>query len=85
MKAVRKERKVMHSVSLEEAASLLPQLIQEARAGEDVVITENNLPVARLVSTIAGKPKPAITPEQITRIIHCAPIDPDLIVEDMAN
>jgi len=39
----------MHQIPLEEAAIRLPQLIQEAKDGEDVVITQDNQPVARLV------------------------------------
>jgi len=47
----------MHSVSLEEAVNLLPQLIREAREGEDVIITQDNLPVVRLVPTEPTKRK----------------------------
>jgi prevent-host-death family protein len=46
----------MHSVSLEEAVRLLPQLIQEARSGEEVIITQDSLPVVRLVPTTPAKP-----------------------------
>jgi prevent-host-death family protein len=40
----------MTSVTLEEAQSRLPQLIHDLAAGDEVVITENEKPVARLVS-----------------------------------
>ena len=40
----------MSSVTIEEAQASLPRLIHELPAGEEVVITENNRPVARLVT-----------------------------------
>ena len=39
----------MHQVSLEVASTQLPELIQEARQGEEVILTQENLPVARII------------------------------------
>ena len=38
----------MHQVSIQEAASSLPGLIREALQGAEVVITQDNKPVAKL-------------------------------------
>ena len=50
----------MVQITLEEAATRLPELIREANAGEEVVLTENNLPVAKLItlSSPGNEPKP---------------------------
>jgi prevent-host-death family protein len=40
----------MPMVTIQEAQAKLPDLIHKLVPGEDVVITENNLPVAKLVS-----------------------------------
>jgi prevent-host-death family protein len=40
----------MHQVSLEIASTQLQELIQEARQGEEVVLTQDNWPVAKIVS-----------------------------------
>ena len=43
----------MSSVTLEEAQVKLPELIHNLSPGEELVIIENNRPVARLVPTTA--------------------------------
>ncbi len=43
----------MTTISIEEAQAKLPDLIHRLHSGDEVVITENNQPVARLVSTAA--------------------------------
>jgi prevent-host-death family protein len=40
----------MTTVTIQEAQATLPELIHQLAAGEQVVITENNQPVAKLVS-----------------------------------
>jgi prevent-host-death family protein len=40
----------MTQITLEDAGAQLSRLIQVVRMGEEVVITQNSLPVARLVS-----------------------------------
>lgn len=47
----------MTSVTIEEAQARLPELVRRLTADEEVVITENNQPVARLVKST---PKPRI-------------------------
>lgn len=39
----------MYQITLEEAALRLPQLIEETKSGEEIVITQNSIAVARLV------------------------------------
>jgi prevent-host-death family protein len=39
------------NVTIEEAQSKLAKLIDDLRAGDEVIITKNNRPVARLVGT----------------------------------
>jgi prevent-host-death family protein len=47
----------MTLISVQEAQATLPELIHRLTRGEEVVITENDRPVARLVST-ASQPRP---------------------------
>jgi prevent-host-death family protein len=47
----------MATVTLEEAKNTLSELIQRLKPGEEVVITEHDQPVARLVSTIPASAK----------------------------
>ncbi|MCO6455415.1 MAG: type II toxin-antitoxin system prevent-host-death family antitoxin [Pirellulaceae bacterium] len=42
----------MTTVPINEAQVRLVELIHKLNPGEEVIITENNLPVARLVSTV---------------------------------
>ena len=39
----------MHRVTLEEVGSKLSQLIEEANKGEEIVITRDNIAIAKLV------------------------------------
>ena len=48
-------------VTMEEAQAKLPDLIHKLVPGDELVITENNLPVAKLVSE-QPKPKPGLRP-----------------------
>jgi prevent-host-death family protein len=48
---------VMSTVSLPEAQAKLAELIEGLSAGEEVVITRNNLPVARLVPARPRTPR----------------------------
>ena len=40
----------MSTITVEEAQSRLTELIQQLRPGDEVIITENNQPVAKLVA-----------------------------------
>jgi prevent-host-death family protein len=51
----------MAMVTIQEAQAKLPDLIHKLMPGDEVVITENNLPVAKLVSELP-KPKPGLRP-----------------------
>jgi len=51
----------MFIVTIQEAQARLRDLIHKLTPGEEVVITENDQPVARLVSELP-KPKPALRP-----------------------
>jgi antitoxin (DNA-binding transcriptional repressor) of toxin-antitoxin stability system len=48
----------MTSVTIEEAQSRLPELIAKTAAGEAVVITRGDTPIAQLVLIPAPKPQP---------------------------
>jgi prevent-host-death family protein len=47
----------MQQVSVEDAKTILPDLIKAANEGEEVVITENEQPVIKLVPVVREKPK----------------------------
>ena len=51
----------MATVTIQEAQAKLPDLIHNLSPGDEVVITENNQPVARLVSELPP-PKPGLRP-----------------------
>ena len=51
----------MATVTIQEAQAKLPDLIHKLTPGDEVVITENNQPVAKLVSE-QPKPKPGLRP-----------------------
>jgi prevent-host-death family protein len=48
----------MTTVTIQEAQAKLPDLIHQLVPGDEVVITENNQPVAKLVASPAYKPRP---------------------------
>lgn len=62
----------MATVSIEEAQSKLAELIHQLSPGEEVVITENGQPVARLVSAITPKPQRKLGTLRGT-VLHMAP------------
>ena len=47
----------MEFITIEEAQSALAELIHRLTPGEEVVITENDQPVARLMSTKESQPQ----------------------------
>ena len=49
----------MTTVTIQEAQAKLPDLIRKLKPGDEVVITENNQPVAKLVSELP-KPNPGL-------------------------
>ena len=48
----------MSQVTVEEAALRLPELIRESAAGEEIVLTQNGLPAAKLVPLKSERPQP---------------------------
>ena len=48
----------MAMVTIQEAQAKLPDLIHNLSPGGEVVITENNQPVAKLVASSLDKPRP---------------------------
>jgi prevent-host-death family protein len=48
----------MTTVSLQEAQSKLSELVHQLNPGEELIITENNHPVARLLATPTPKRQP---------------------------
>jgi len=47
----------MHQLTIQEAATKLPELIQEVLAGEEVVLTQDATPVAKLVAVASTAPQ----------------------------
>ncbi len=47
----------MHQVTLEEAATRLPELVQEANAGEEIILLQNDQPIAKLVALPQSRPR----------------------------
>ena len=61
----------MSSVTIEEAQAKLTDLIHQLTPGEEVVITENNRPVAKLVSEpapVRQRPQPGLASGMLTII-----------------
>lgn len=57
------------TITVEEAQAKLPELIAKLTPGETVVITENNQPVAKLVSekpAVRKRPQPGLCKGMIT-------------------
>ena len=48
----------MHQVDIQEAKTRLPDLIEAAISGIEVVITQDNQPVVKLVPLARNKPRP---------------------------
>ena len=48
----------MQVISVEEAQAGLPELLDNLAAGEEIVITRNAKPIAKLVGAIGGGPGP---------------------------
>ncbi len=45
----------MHQITLEEAATKPPELIREASTGEEVVLMQDNAPVAKLIPFLQAR------------------------------
>ena len=59
----------MNAITLEQAQAQLPDLIRNLTPGEEIVITENNQPVAKLVSAkpaVRQRPQPGLGKGMLT-------------------
>jgi prevent-host-death family protein len=72
----------MTTVSLKEAAGKLAELIARLQAGEEIVIVDDNRPVARLVSTKGSSTEPRKPGTLAGTVKYMAP-DFDAPLEDM--
>jgi prevent-host-death family protein len=48
----------MSQITISEAAQRLDELIDESRAGGDVVLTRDNHPVAKIIPLLGERPRP---------------------------
>jgi prevent-host-death family protein len=48
----------MASITIPEAQANLPEIVENLKPGEEVIITSNEQPVAKLVPISAAKPQP---------------------------
>ena len=71
----------MPTVTIEEAQNKLTELIHRMTPGEEVVITENDQPVARLVATAPPERKPRQAGTLKGTVLYMAP-DFDAPLED---
>jgi prevent-host-death family protein len=63
----------MTTISIEEAQAKLPDLIHRLHSGDEVVITENNQPVARLVHAAAESQQPRQPGALRGSVVYMAP------------
>ena len=70
----------MSTVTIEEAQAKLSDLIHRLQPDEELVITENNQPVARLIATAPSRPKRKLGTLKGT-VLYMAP-DFDAPLED---
>jgi antitoxin (DNA-binding transcriptional repressor) of toxin-antitoxin stability system len=72
----------MTTITIQEAQAALPEIIHRLHPGEEVVITENDQPIARLIPT---PPEPPKKPRQLGTmrgsVLYMAP-DFDAPLED---
>jgi antitoxin (DNA-binding transcriptional repressor) of toxin-antitoxin stability system len=47
-----------HTMTVEDAQSQLPEIIEKLTPGDEVVLTRDEKPVARIVAESADKPRP---------------------------
>lgn len=74
----------MTMVSIEEAQAKLPDLIHRLHSGDEVVITENDQPVARLIPTSEPERKPRQPGTLRGSVLYMAP-DFDAPLEDFKD
>lgn len=57
MRSIRQENAMSIMVTIEEAREKFHELVQQLGPGDELLITENNKPVARLTSELAKSPR----------------------------
>jgi prevent-host-death family protein len=72
------------TVTLEEAQARLPELVEQLRAGQEVVITRDQKPVARLVGEGAPLPRPRRLGTMKGSVLYMAP-DFDAPLDDFKD
>ena len=74
----------MSTVTMEEAQARLPELIERVSTGDEVIITRDQQPVARLI--VEGKPDPAVRKLGTLKgtVLYMAP-DFDAPLDDFAE
>ncbi len=72
----------MHQISLDEAITRLPQLVAEANRGEDVVLTQDSRPVARLVALAPASQHRPRRKAGTAKGMGCMTADFDAPIED---
>jgi antitoxin (DNA-binding transcriptional repressor) of toxin-antitoxin stability system len=72
------------TVTLQEAQARLPELIEQLRAGEEIVITRDQKPVARLVREGTPPPRPRQLGTLKGTVLYMAP-DFDAPLEDFKD
>ncbi len=75
----------MPQVSLEDAAARLPQLIAEVNQGEEVVLTQDSLPVALLVAVAVTEPQRGRRKAGTAKGMGYMTADFDAPIEDFAE
>ena len=71
----------MNTISVQEAQGKLSELIHRLTPGEEVILTENDRPVARLTSAASPERKPRRPGTLRGTVLHMAP-DFDAPLED---
>jgi antitoxin (DNA-binding transcriptional repressor) of toxin-antitoxin stability system len=71
----------MSTVTLEEAQAQLPKLIEQLHPGEEILITSNQKPVARLIAAVTPERPPRKLGTMKGSVLYMAP-DFDAPLED---
>lgn len=63
----------MSTVTIEEAQAHLPELIEKLHAGEEIVITRDQMPVAKLTGQVIGTRQPRTPGTLRGTVVYMAP------------
>lgn len=75
----------MQTVRIDEAQARLPQLVDSASAGEEIVITRDDQPVAKLTPPEHGGTLRDIRPTSVGAVLRPFDADDDLLDEMTAG